>query len=143
MRAPGAATGVFAIETAMDELAYAAGIDPLELRLKNYAETDERRTSKRFTSKELRACYQLGAERFGWARRNPEPRSMREGRELVGWGMATGVWEAMMPKTAARAVLTRGRQARGRLRHGRYRHRHLHDPDPDRGRHAGPARWRT
>ncbi|MBO1906815.1 xanthine dehydrogenase family protein molybdopterin-binding subunit [Microvirga sp. 3-52] len=106
MRAPGAALGVTAIETAMDELAYAAGIDPVELRLRNYAETDEA-DKKTFTSKELRACYQLGAERFGWAKRNPEPRSMRDGRELVGWGMATGVWEAIMQKTAARAVLTR------------------------------------
>jgi len=106
MRAPGAALGVTAVETAMDELAYAAGIDPVELRLRNYAETDEA-DKKSFTSKELRACYQLGAERFGWSRRNPEPRSMREGRELVGWGMATGVWEAIMQKTAARAVLTR------------------------------------
>jgi xanthine dehydrogenase YagR molybdenum-binding subunit len=105
MRAPGAALGVTAIETAMDELAYAAGIDPVELRLRNYAETDEA-DKKTFTSKELRACYQLGAERFGWAKRNPEPRSMRDGRELVGWGMATGVWEAIMQKTAARAVLT-------------------------------------
>jgi xanthine dehydrogenase YagR molybdenum-binding subunit len=105
MRAPGAALGVTAIETAMDELAYAAGIDPVELRLMNYAETDEA-DKKTFTSKELRACYQLGAERFGWAKRNPEPRSMRDGRELVGWGMATGVWEAIMQKTAARAVLT-------------------------------------
>ncbi|MBD2749224.1 xanthine dehydrogenase family protein molybdopterin-binding subunit [Microvirga sp. BT688] len=104
MRAPGAATGVTAIETAMDELAYAAGIDPVELRLRNYTEVDE--ANKRdFTSKELRACYQLGAERFGWSKRNPQPRSMRERRELVGWGMATGVWEAFMQKTAARAVL--------------------------------------
>ena len=105
MRAPGAALGVTAIETAMDELAYAAGIDPIELRLRNYAETDEA-DKKSFTSKELRACYQVGAERFGWAGRNPEPRSMRDGRELVGWGMASGVWEAIMQKTAARAVLT-------------------------------------
>ncbi|GEO14263.1 xanthine dehydrogenase family protein molybdopterin-binding subunit [Microvirga aerophila] len=105
MRAPGAAIGVTAIETAMDELAYATGIDPIELRLRNYTETDEA-NKKGFTSKELRACYQIGAERFGWSKRNPEPRSMRDGRELVGWGMATGVWEAIMQKTAARAVLT-------------------------------------
>jgi xanthine dehydrogenase YagR molybdenum-binding subunit len=105
MRAPGAAIGVTAIETAMDELAYATGIDPVELRLRNYTETDEA-NKKGFTSKELRACYQIGAERFGWSKRTPEPRSMRDGRELVGWGMATGVWEAIMQKTAARAVLT-------------------------------------
>ncbi|MBV8521812.1 MAG: xanthine dehydrogenase family protein molybdopterin-binding subunit, partial [Acetobacteraceae bacterium] len=106
MRAPGATTGVFALETAMDELAYSAGIDPLALRLKNYADTDQNE-GKQLTSKELRACYTQGAERFGWHKRPPPPRSMREGRELIGWGMATGVWEAMFEKTSARAVLTR------------------------------------
>lgn len=105
MRAPGAPLGTFAIESAMDELAYAAGIDPIELRLRNYTEKDENE-NKSYTSKELRACYRLGAERFGWSQRNPEPRSMREGRELIGWGMASGVWEAQMTKTSARAVLT-------------------------------------
>ncbi len=105
MRAPGAPTGAFAIESAMDELAYATGVDPVELRLRNYTETDENE-NKSFTSKELRACYREGAERFGWSRRDPAPRSMREGHELIGWGMATGVWEAQMTKTSARAVLT-------------------------------------
>ena len=89
----------------MDELAYATGVDPVELRLRNYTERDEN-ADKEFTSKELRACYRLGAERFGWAQRKPEPRSMREGRELIGWGMASGVWEAYMMKTSARATLT-------------------------------------
>jgi xanthine dehydrogenase YagR molybdenum-binding subunit len=105
MRAPGAPTGTFAIESAMDELAYATGVDPIELRLRNYTDRDEN-SGKEFTSKELRACYRLAAERFGWAERNPEPRSMREGRELIGWGMASGVWEAHMMKTSARATLT-------------------------------------
>lgn len=105
MRAPGAPLGTFAIESAMDELSYTLGIDPIELRLKNYTERDENE-NKAYTSKELRACYQLGAERFGWAKRNSEPRSMREGRELIGWGMASGVWEAQMNKTSARAILT-------------------------------------
>ena len=105
MRAPGAPTGLFAAETAMDELAYAAGLDPVEVRLRNYTERDEN-ANKGFTSKELRACYEVGAERFGWSRRNPAPRSMREGRELIGWGMATGAWEAQMMKTSARATLT-------------------------------------
>ena len=104
MRAPGAPTGLFAAETAMDELAYATGLDPVELRLRNYTERDENE-NKAFTSKELRACYQVGAERFGWHKRNPAPRSMREGRELIGWGMATGAWEAQMMKTSARATL--------------------------------------
>jgi xanthine dehydrogenase YagR molybdenum-binding subunit len=105
MRAPGAPSGVFALESAMDELAHALRLDPVELRMRNYTEHDENE-NKQFTSKELRACYQLAAERFGWAKRNPEPRSMRDGSELVGWGMATGVWEAQMTKTSARAVLT-------------------------------------
>ncbi|WP_426956720.1 xanthine dehydrogenase family protein molybdopterin-binding subunit [Muricoccus radiodurans] len=105
MRAPGAPTGLFAMESAMDELAHNLKMDPLQLRLRNYAEIDEN-TGKPFTSKELRAAYQLGAERFGWSRRNPEPRSMKEGRELVGYGMASGMWEAQMQKTSARAVLT-------------------------------------
>lgn len=94
MRAPGAVLGVYALEAAMDELAYALRMDPIELRLKNYAERDQNE-DKPFTSKALKACFTAGAERFGWSRRTPEPRSMREGRELVGWGMASAVWEAM------------------------------------------------
>ena len=104
MRAPGAVLGVFALESAMDELAHAARIDPLQLRLKNYAERDQAQ-DKPFSSKELKACYQQGAERFGWSGRNPEPRSMREGPRLIGWGMATGIWEAMQQPASARAVL--------------------------------------
>ncbi len=105
MRAPGGAEGAYAMECAMDELAYAARLDPLALRLINYSDEDqiERRP---YSSKALRQCYHQGAETFGWARRPPEPRSMREGRELVGWGMATGIWEAMQMKASARAVLT-------------------------------------
>ncbi len=105
MRAPGAAWGVYALECAMDELAYAAGIDPLELRLRNYAERDQNE-GKPFSSKELRACYSQAAERFGWARRKPDPGTMREGKKLVGWGMATGVWEAMQEEASARATLS-------------------------------------
>jgi xanthine dehydrogenase YagR molybdenum-binding subunit len=104
MRAPGAALGVFALEAAMDELAHALRMDPIALRLKNYAERDQNK-DKPYSSKELRACYQQGAERFGWARRTPEPRSMRDGRQLVGWGMATGIWDAMQQPAGAKAVL--------------------------------------
>jgi xanthine dehydrogenase YagR molybdenum-binding subunit len=104
MRAPGGATGMNLFEIAMDELAYACGIDPLELRLRNYSDRQAMR-DKPYTSKALRECYIRGAEQFGWERRTPEPRSMREGRELIGWGMATGIWEAMMAPTRARATL--------------------------------------
>ncbi len=101
MRAPGAVSGMFALECAMDELAYALKIDPLELRLLNYAEVDPE-SGKPFSSKALRECYRLGAETFGWKDRKPEPRSMRDGHLLVGWGMATGVWGAFMsPATAS------------------------------------------
>jgi xanthine dehydrogenase YagR molybdenum-binding subunit len=106
MRAPGATTGVFAIEIAMDELAYETGIDPVTLRLRNFSDTDATADGKPFGSKELKSCFTQGAERFGWDRRDPTPRSMREGRELVGWGMATGVWESMMMQSSAQAILT-------------------------------------
>lgn len=105
MRAPGAATGVFALECAMDELAVALKIDPLELRLRCYSEREQSRNVP-FTSKQLRECYRQGAEAFGWDKRNPEPGSTRDGSELVGWGMATGVWEALQVPMAARIVLT-------------------------------------
>jgi xanthine dehydrogenase YagR molybdenum-binding subunit len=88
----------------MDELADRLGVDPIELRLRNHAETDQT-TDKPFSSKELRACYREGAQRFGWARRDPQPRSMREGDALIGWGMAGGIWEAMQEPATARAVL--------------------------------------
>jgi xanthine dehydrogenase YagR molybdenum-binding subunit len=104
MRAPGGAVGMYALESAMDELSYAVGVDPLELRLKNYSETD-RNYGKPISSKALKDCYLRGAERFGWAKRRPQPRSMREGRELVGYGMATGIWEAFRVPTSARAIL--------------------------------------
>ena len=110
MRAPGATIGVYALECAMDELAYEVGIDPLELRLRNYTETNGNE-GKRYSSKELRACYQQGAERFGWSRRPAQPRSLRDGHQLVGMGMATGVWEAMQMPASARACL----DADGRL----------------------------
>jgi xanthine dehydrogenase YagR molybdenum-binding subunit len=105
MRAPGAATGVYALECAMDELAIALKLDPLELRLRCYSERDQG-SGQPYSSKQLRECYRQGAEAFGWATRSPAPRSMRDGSELVGWGMATGVWEALQMPFATRIVLT-------------------------------------
>lgn len=100
MRAPGAVSGMFALESAMDELAYALDMDPLELRLVNYADVDPE-SGKPWSSKALRECYRLGAEKFGWERRNPVPRSMRDGHLLVGWGMATSVWGAFQQPASA------------------------------------------
>ena len=105
MRAPGAATGVYGLECAMDELAVALKLDPLELRLRCYSDRDQNE-DKPYTSKALRECYRQGAEVFGWSKRSPEPRSMRDGSELVGWGMATGIWEALQMEFAVRIVLT-------------------------------------
>jgi xanthine dehydrogenase YagR molybdenum-binding subunit len=107
MRAPGEATGSIALESAIDEMAAACGIDPLAYRLKNYAEL-EPISGKPFSSKALRACYAQGAERFGWARRNLAPASMRdEAGLLVGWGVGTATFPAMMFQAQARAVIRR------------------------------------
>src|SRR5207253_8242917 len=103
-RAPGESSGTFALESAMDELAYALGIDPLELRLINYAEADPR-TGKPWSSKMLRECYADAAERFGWAKRPAKPRALREGHALFGWGMATATYPAHRRPAAARARL--------------------------------------
>ncbi|WP_411035998.1 xanthine dehydrogenase family protein molybdopterin-binding subunit [Shinella sp. BYT-45] len=105
MRAPGAATGITALETAMDELAYAVGIDPLDLRVRNFVHRDQNQ-DKAITSKALHACYREGAARFGWSKRSPAPRSMRDGNDLLGWGMAGGIWEAMMSKGEAKVRLS-------------------------------------
>jgi len=106
MRAPGAASGVIALECAMDELACAANLDPIELRRANFAASNGNE-GKPYSSKELLACYDQGAARFGWGARTPQPRSMRTGNQLIGWGMAGGVWEAMQMKASAKARIDR------------------------------------
>ncbi len=105
MRCPSAATGVFALECAMDELAVALKLDPLELRLRCYSDRNQN-TDRPYSSKSLRACYEQGAEAFGWDKRSPQPRSMRDGSELIGWGMASGIWEALQMPIAVRIVLS-------------------------------------
>ena len=104
MRAPGAVSGAFALESAMDELAYKLKIDPLELRLINYAEKDPD-TGKPFSSKALRECYRRGASEFGWEKRKAQPRSMRDGKWLVGWGTATGTWGAYQVPASVKITL--------------------------------------
>ena len=93
MRGPGRTPALFAIESAMDELAIKLNMDPLELRLKNYAETDEA-SNLPWSSKHLREAYQTGADRFGWSKRDPKVGSMRNGDLILGWGMATCTWPA-------------------------------------------------
>jgi xanthine dehydrogenase YagR molybdenum-binding subunit len=108
-RSPGEALGMIALESAMDELAYALGVDPVELRIRNHA--DARPADGRpWSSKRLLEGYRLGAERFGWAARTPEPRSMRDGNWLVGWGMGTAYHpDYRSPATASASVAADGR----------------------------------
>jgi xanthine dehydrogenase YagR molybdenum-binding subunit len=105
MRGPSATTGVHALESAMDELAVALNLDPLELRLRCYSDRDQN-SGLPYSSKNLRECYRQGAEAFGWHKRDPAPRAMRDGSELVGWGMATGVWEALQVPITVRITLS-------------------------------------
>ena len=106
MRAPGEASGTFALESAMDEMAHELKMDPIEFRLKNYAEKDPEKDHP-WSSKSLRECYRAGAERFQWNRRQIKPRSIREGHELVGYGMATAVYPTRRSPSTASARLTK------------------------------------
>ncbi len=101
MRAPGENHGLYAFESAMDELAYKLKMDPVELRVVNHAGKNEH-TNQPFSSKYLKECYQVAGDKFGWAKRNPEPRSMRDGKLLVGMGMATATYPGMRSPGAAR-----------------------------------------
>lgn len=105
MRGPGGTTGVLAVEVAMDQLADRLSVDPLQFRLNNYAERDYA-SGKPFSSKELRACYEQAAERFGWDQRRPTGKHPRRGNRLVGHGMASGIWDAIMLPAKATARLT-------------------------------------
>ncbi|WP_439357055.1 xanthine dehydrogenase family protein molybdopterin-binding subunit [Bradyrhizobium sp. DASA03007] len=104
MRGPGEASGIFALECAMDELSYKLGLDPIELRRRNEPKIDEQE-GKPFSSRSLLQCYDLAARAFGWPARNPEPRSMRDGRLLIGMGMASATYPAYHAPSDARARL--------------------------------------
>lgn len=102
-RGPGETSGSFALESAMDELSYALKMGPLELRLKNFADKDPE-NDKPWSSNSLKECYEKGAEKFGWSKRNPVPRSMKEKGWLTGMGMAAGIYHASRSPAAARAT---------------------------------------
>ncbi len=106
MRAPGEAEGNFALECALDELAYELKMDPLELRLRNNAQIHPQ-SGLPWSSKALRECYKQGAGLFNWSRRTPTPRSMRDGRWLVGYGMAAVSYVWYQPPCQARVSLFR------------------------------------
>ncbi|RBM10679.1 carbon monoxide dehydrogenase [Prauserella sp. PE36] len=106
MRAPGDSIGTFALEASIDELAYELGMDPIELRMRNEPERNPI-DGRRFANRKLREAYRLGAERFGWADRTPEPGSMRDGRWLVGMGVATAfhpAWQFLANVTVRLSV---------------------------------------
>lgn len=108
MRGPGESSGVFALDSALDELAYKLKIDPLEMRIRNHADRDPSNNLP-WSSKSLLECYRRGAEVFGWSRRTLEPRSMRDGRYLIGMGMATGTYPMYrMPASARARILSDG-----------------------------------
>jgi xanthine dehydrogenase YagR molybdenum-binding subunit len=104
MRAPGESVGTYSLEVAMDELAYKLNIDPLQLRLINYAEMEEQK-KKQFSEKSLKECYQRGAEAIGWSKRTAQPGVTKEGKYMVGYGMATATYPANRSASSAKATL--------------------------------------
>ncbi|WP_326761653.1 xanthine dehydrogenase family protein molybdopterin-binding subunit [Streptomyces phaeochromogenes] len=94
MRGPGYSSAAFPVESAMDELAHELGIDPLELRRRNEPENDQA-SGRPFSTRRLRECYTVGAREFGWSRRDPRPRSTRDGDWLIGTGMATALYDTL------------------------------------------------
>ena len=106
MRAPGEAEGSFALESAIDELSYTLGIDPIELRVKNHTHVHPD-SGLPWSSNALLECYRQGAQRFGWSARNPEPQSTQKAGQLVGYGMARGALFAYQPPCKAIATLRR------------------------------------
>ncbi|MDB4922497.1 xanthine dehydrogenase family protein molybdopterin-binding subunit [Mucilaginibacter sp.] len=108
-RGPGETSGSFAMESAMDELAYALHMDPLDLRLKNFSAIDQL-NNRPWSSNYLKECYETGGAKFGWDKRNPVPRSMQNGKMLVGMGMSAGIYKAeRAPASASIKMLTNGK----------------------------------
>ncbi len=113
MRAPGEAPGVFAMECAMDEMAHELKIDPIEFRLKNYADKNPQ-NGLPWSSKQLKECYARGANLIGWNKRKIEPRGIREGRYFIGYGMATATYPGYRTAASARCrIYADGRAVAG------------------------------
>lgn len=100
LRAPGENPSAWGLECAIDELAHELGIDPLEIRLRNYAEHDHH-ANLPWSTRQLREAFAAGAEAFGWSKRPPQPRAMRDGHILIGWGMAAGMYPVRRTATEA------------------------------------------
>ena len=105
MRAPGETPGTFALESAIDEMAFAANIDPLRFRILNHTAQDPLKNHP-FSSENLLECYQVGAEKFGWSKRNMQPGQNRKGNQLIGYGMATATYPANRSTASARVQIT-------------------------------------
>jgi xanthine dehydrogenase YagR molybdenum-binding subunit len=105
MRAPGEAPGMMALEIAMDEAAEQVGLDPVEFRIRSDTQIDPEKPQRRFSHRDLTGCLKLGAERFGWSRRNPRPGQVRDGQWLIGQGVAAGFRNNLLTKSAARVRL--------------------------------------
>ncbi len=107
MRAPGEAPGLMALEVAMDEMAEKLGMDPVQFRIVNDTQVDPEKPSRKFSQRQLVECLRMGADKFGWSRRNAKPRSVRDGRWLVGMGVASGFRNNITMKSAARVGIDR------------------------------------
>jgi xanthine dehydrogenase YagR molybdenum-binding subunit len=105
MRAPGEAPGMMALESAVDEIAEKLGLDPIEFRILNDTKVDPEKPERHFSQRRLIECLQIGADRFGWSKRNPLPGKTREGRWLVGMGVAAAFRNNLVMKSAARVRL--------------------------------------
>lgn len=103
MRGPGEATGCFALESALDELSYKLKIDPIDLRIKNHADTDPEKNLP-FSSKFLKECYEIGKEKIGWSNRPAQPATLKENGWLIGYGMGSGVFSALRWQGTARGM---------------------------------------
>jgi len=105
MRAPGEAPGMMALEIAIDEMAEKLGLDPIEFRLRNDTQVDPEKPQRPFSQRRLADCFKVGAERFGWSRRSPRPAQLRDGRWLVGMGVAAAFRNNLLMKSKARVRL--------------------------------------
>ena len=130
---------MMALEIAMDEMAEKLGIDPVEFRILNDTQVDPEKPERPFSQRQLVECLRIGAERFGWSKRNPQPGKVRDGRWLVGMGVAAAFRNNLADEVGGARAARQPRHRDGRDRHDRHRHRQLHDHRPDRGRDDGRA----
>ena len=133
MRGPGTTTGMFALECGMDDLAVRLGMDPIELRIRNEPERDQFEDVP-FSTRRLVDCFRKGAATFGWSRRNPTPRAVREGDQLLGIGMAATVYHTLRGPCAVSARINADGTADVGQRDQRHGPRHLHRDDAGRRR---------